>query len=347
MKFALPTFSSFAYTLFALLLLGFSLPMVTPILASDNPDACKSIKPPHLNTVADFMSRGYYQQECEKNSLGAVSSFTQAIRLNPISYESYYARANAYADIGNYKAAVADYTKVIKKDTGRLGLQFPAYWNRARSYEKLGEKQKAISDWTYTINKKGSTGSVEAYIYRGNMYRDVGNKENAINDYKIADKILQQNLNGVFANSGMDSMYEGMLNKVRNELSILGISLPAPQLQTRNILYSIAKIEVERALNLAKFTQNSSVIEQFDGKLQDLYKQLANSQPQPYKNTEKNLISNAAYKKIDALKIERYSLGEWLPPSQLLLKFTSNTPIIMIIDTQINELEALISRNKV
>ncbi len=141
----------------AILLLGFSMPMVTPILASNNPDACKSFKPPHLNTVDDFIGMGHFQQECEKDPLAAVSSFTEAIKLNPKAEEPYYHRANAYSQIGNYKAAVADYTEVIRQNTGRLGLSSAAYWNRARAYESLGEKQKAISDLTQVISESASS----------------------------------------------------------------------------------------------------------------------------------------------------------------------------------------------
>ncbi|MFL9450592.1 MULTISPECIES: tetratricopeptide repeat protein [Nostocales] len=162
MKFALPIPSLLACAS-SILLLGFSMPMITPILASENSDACKSLKPLYLNTVADFTSMGHFQQECEKNSQAAVSSFTEAIRLNPQAEEPYYHRANAYAAIGNYKAAVEDYTEVIRQNTGRLGFSDVAYWNRARAYEKLGEKQKAISDLTQFIS--GTASSADAYFF--------------------------------------------------------------------------------------------------------------------------------------------------------------------------------------
>ncbi len=218
-----------------------------------------------------------------------------------------------------------------------LSLERMKYYEKAIAYEKSGEKQKAILNLTKYINGNDSSIGSDTYIHRGNLYRDLGDKENAIADYKTADKILQQNLNGVFATGGMESTDEEMLNQVRNQLSQLDVSLPAPQLITRQTLYAIAKMEVDRALNLARYTPQNPVIRKFDTQLQDLYKQLANSQPQPYKGTVENLISNAAYEKMEGLKKERM---------QLIKKFTSYHPVIVITDNQIKQLEVLISRNQ-
>ena len=318
----------------SILLLSFSLPLVAQVPASNNPDECKTPKPPQLNTAADFISMGLFQLECEKNSEAAISSYTQAIQLNPKVEAPYYERGNAYYKIGNYKAAVADYTEVINKNTGRVWSNL-AYRNRAKAYEKLGEKQKAISDWTQVISK--SQNYPEAYIRRANMYRDLGNKENAIQDYKVADKILQQKLNGVFGNGGMEPMSQEMLDKVRTELSQLGVSLPEPNLTTAKILKSIAEIEVERALNSVRLNPQHPVIRKFDAQLQDLYKQLENTQPQPDKGTVKNLTNNTAYEKMGSLIKVR---------SQLTTKFTSSHPEIVSIENQIEQLQALISRNR-
>jgi tetratricopeptide (TPR) repeat protein len=218
MKFAFSIPSLLAYAS-SILLLGFSIPLVAKIPASNASTECQTPKPPHLNTVNDFIGMGHFQEDCQKDSLAAVSSFTQAIRLNPKAEEPYYHRANAYAAIGNYKAAVEDYTEVIRQNTGRLGLSRPAYWNRARAYEKLGEKQKAISDLTQLIGDSSS--NIDEYLLRGNLYKDLGNKESALADYKAAEKLLQEYLNGSFGSGFQDPRYQEMLEKVRNELSRL------------------------------------------------------------------------------------------------------------------------------
>ncbi len=338
MKFPFSIPSVLAHTS-SILLLGFSLPLVTPILASNNPNECKIPKPPQSNTVDDFIRMGLFQMGCEKDSQAAISSYTQAIKLNPQVVAPYYVRANAYYKIGNYKAAVADYTEVININTGRLDSSDAAYLNRARAYEKLGEKQKAISDLTEYIRDSGSSAKAgaETYIYRANLYRDLGDKNNAIQDYKVADKILREDFNMVFAISGIDSMYQEMMDKVRTELSQLGVSVPEPDLTTAKILKSIAEVEVERALNSVNYNPQHPMIQQFDAQLQDLYKQLENTQAQPVEGIEKGIISNVARVKIQHLKVMR---------SQLTKKFTATHPERIFINSQIEQLQDLISRNR-
>lgn len=216
LAFSIPSLLAYASSI---LLLGFSIPLVAQIPASNASTDCQTPKPPHLNTVNDFIGMGHFQEACQKDSLAAVSSFTQAIRLNPKAEEPYYHRANAYAAIRNYKAAVADYTEVIRQNTGKFGLSSVAYSNRARAYEKLGEKQKAISDLTQSISSPYP--SVDEYLLRGNLYKDLGNKEGAKADYKTAEKLLQEYLNGSYGSGFQDPRSQEMLEKVRNELSRL------------------------------------------------------------------------------------------------------------------------------
>jgi tetratricopeptide (TPR) repeat protein len=220
MKLAFSISSLLAYTS-SILLLGFSIPLVAQIPASNASTDCQTPKPLNLNTVYDYLGMGHFQEDCRKDSLAAVSSFTQAIRLNPKAEEPYYHRANAYAAIGNYKAAVADYTEVIRQNTGKLGFSSPAYSNRARAYVKLGEKQKAISDLTQSISINSPYTYVDEYLLRGNLYEDLGDKASALADYKAAEKLLQQYLNGSFGSGFQDPQYQEMLEKVRNKLSRL------------------------------------------------------------------------------------------------------------------------------
>lgn len=213
MKFTLSTAIAYAAST---ALLGFWLPIFTSFLSSAA-STCQTVKPPYLITTNDFISMGHFQEDCQKDSLAAVSSFAKAIRLNHQAEEPYYHRANAYYNLGNYPAAVADYSEVIRQNTGKFGLSNPAYWNRARAYAKLGEKQNAITDLTQFINNSNS--SADAYFFRGNMYRDLGNKANAIADYKVAENIFQQYLNGSFGTGHIEPHNQEMLEKVRNELS--------------------------------------------------------------------------------------------------------------------------------
>lgn len=196
-------------------------------------------------------------------------------------------------------------------------------------------KQKAISDLTQSISSPYP--SVDEYLLRGNLYRDLGDKKSAVSDYKLAENILQQSLNGVFGTGAMDARYQEMLGTVRIELSQLGVSLPAPQLTTRRTLEAIASIEVERALSLVKFEPQNPVIGEFDAQLQDLYKQLANSQPRSYEGTVENLILNAAFEKIEGLEKER---------SELIKRVTPDNSAVGLIDEQKKQLALLINTNR-
>ncbi|BAT53245.1 TPR repeat protein [Nostoc sp. NIES-3756] len=330
-------FTSVFYTLSALLLLGSSIPLVVAQIPNSqlSPD-CQMPRPANLYSVNDFLAMGHFQQDCLKDLSAAVSTFIRAIKLNPYAEEPYYHRANAYAAMENYQAAVADYTQVIKKNTGRLGLTSPAYWNRARAYEKLGEKTKAISDLTQLIGNNRSPNPDE-YFLRANLYKDLGNKQSAVADYKVTEKLLQQYLDGVFGTGHMDDRNQQMLDQTRKELASMGVAVTIPKVTTGSILRTIATTEVERALNLATFISSDPKIQYFDTQLEDLYQQLAITQPQVDQRVVKSLISNAAYEKMDSLKIERL---------QLLTKYTPDNPVIAMIDRQTTELESLIRRNK-
>jgi tetratricopeptide (TPR) repeat protein len=225
------------------------------------------------------------------------------------------------------------FTYMIKQhNKTMLSLETMKYYDKAIAYEKSGEKQKAILNLNKYLRSNNSI-NTEAYIRRGNLYRDLGDKENAIKDYKVAEKIFQQELNGVFGNGAMDSMNKENLTKVRTELSQLGVLLPEPNLTTTNILKSIAEIEVNRALNLARYNPQHPTIQHFDIQVQELYKQLANTQPQPYKGTVESLITNAASEKMEGLDRER---------SQLIKKVTQQHPTVVAIDEHKKQLTLLI-----
>jgi tetratricopeptide (TPR) repeat protein len=227
------------------------------------------------------------------------------------------------------------FTYMIKQhQKTMLNLETMKYYDKAIAYEKSGEKQKAILNLTEYIRSNDSSIGSEPYIRRANLYRDLGDKENAIKDYKVADKILQQELNGVFGNGAMDPMNQENLTKVRTELSELGVLLLDTNLTTANILKSIAKIEVNRALNLPNFNPQHPTIQHFDVQLQELYQPLANTQAQPYKGTVESLITNAASEKMESLEKERL---------ELIKKFSQQHPVVRFIDEQKKQLTLLIN----
>ncbi len=257
--------------------------------------------------------------------ISVPGNFPECKILNPQTFNS----VEEFSKIAGVPKSCFTYM-INEHNKAVLSQERTKYYDKAMAYEKSGEKQKAILNWNKYID--GESSSADDYIHRANLYRDLGDKENAIKDYKLADKRLQQELNGVFANGGMNSLNEKELNKVRTELSQLGVSLPEPNLTTAKILKSIAEIQVERALNLANYNPQHPLIKKFDAQLLDLYKQLDNTQPQPYKGTVESLINNAAYEKMESLDRAR---------SQLTKKYSPVHPEIVLIDNQVKQLEAL------
>ena len=59
--------------------------------------------------------------------------FTNAIDLEPNNPDFYHNRGFSQRKMGNYEAAITDYTKAIELDENH----FKAYYNRAFSYDKL------------------------------------------------------------------------------------------------------------------------------------------------------------------------------------------------------------------
>ena len=63
----------------------------------------------------------------EMNYSEAIAAFTEAIRLNPDDIEAYLARAEAYAAMGEYEKAQADYDTVLEKAGDDPYTQAQAY----------------------------------------------------------------------------------------------------------------------------------------------------------------------------------------------------------------------------
>ena len=73
----------------------------------------------------------------------AIEFLTKAARLDPVNANTYYARGIAFAQTGDFTAAIEDYGKAIT-----LYADDPNYFNnRGTAYWQLGARDKAKSDW--------------------------------------------------------------------------------------------------------------------------------------------------------------------------------------------------------
>ena len=111
---------------------------------------------------------------------GPVKPLSQ--RNHPISAETYFARGNAKADLGQYEAAISDYDKAIQLKPDATN----AYINRGTAKTHLGRYIAAIGDYDKAIQLKPD--HAEAYNNRGKTKADLGQYGAAISDY---DKTIQ------------------------------------------------------------------------------------------------------------------------------------------------------------
>ncbi|VXD23696.1 putative Tetratricopeptide repeat protein [Planktothrix serta PCC 8927] len=114
------------------------------------------------------------------NYTAAVNEFTQAININPNYFLAYNGRGNIYFMLKEYEKAISDYNKVLQ-----LNPNFDAaYNNRGVAYFNLKNYQQAISDYNQAIQLNPN--NADAYNNRGVAYFKLKNYQQAISDYNQA-----------------------------------------------------------------------------------------------------------------------------------------------------------------
>lgn len=72
----------------------------------------------------------------------AIEDYTEAIEIDPGNVEAYFNRGVTRADLEQYEAAIEDYTRAIDVDPEDV----PALLNRAEMYIVTGEFERALED---------------------------------------------------------------------------------------------------------------------------------------------------------------------------------------------------------
>ena len=104
----------------------------------------------------------------------AIAEYTKDIELDPTDVDAYNNRGLAQNNLGKYNKAIADYTKAIElKPTGAF-----AYYRRGDLQKKLGNYSEAIVDYTKPIELDPT--DVDAYYNIGNAHLELGQFSNAI-----------------------------------------------------------------------------------------------------------------------------------------------------------------------
>ena len=114
---------------------------------------------------------------------GAITDYTQAIRLNPDYADAYYNRGVAKSDLGQHFAAIADYDIAIRLNPDDADT----YYNRGIAKSNLGQHFAAIAD--YDIAIRLNPDDARAYNNRGVAKGKLGQHFAAIADYDIAIRL--------------------------------------------------------------------------------------------------------------------------------------------------------------
>ena len=135
-----------------------------------------------------FLKNGYVAFN-NKNYKEAINYFSEAIKLDPNSPETYYNRANAKVNLDDknlYKSAVEDYSWAIK-----LNDEFAAaYYNRGLINRSLGNPEDSIKDFDKAIELNYNL--EESYYVRGNTKASLKDYKGSIADYDKAVEVYPQ-----------------------------------------------------------------------------------------------------------------------------------------------------------
>ncbi|MFH0892969.1 MAG: tetratricopeptide repeat protein [Bacteroidota bacterium] len=135
------------------------------------------------NAMAQY-NLGHAWQD-KKDLQKSMSSYTEAIRLNPKYVEAYNNRGALYYLADNPEGAVEDFTKaiVLRNDTSAYG----SYFNRGIAYNQLKKYAEAEKDFNYLISKDPKM--AKAYYLRGHVRLNLGRSDDACADWRKAESL--------------------------------------------------------------------------------------------------------------------------------------------------------------
>ena len=99
---------------------------------------------------------------------GAITDYTQAIRLNPDYADAYYNRGNVKYHLGQHFAAIADYDIAIRLNPDDAD----AYYNRGLAKHHLGQHFAAIADYDIAIRLNPDYAKAYSSVNRGDCDPD-------------------------------------------------------------------------------------------------------------------------------------------------------------------------------
>ncbi|HEX3494665.1 MAG TPA: tetratricopeptide repeat protein, partial [Methylocella sp.] len=116
-----------------------------------------------------------------------LASLTDVIQRNPASAEAYNTRGVAYARIGKFQEAIADFGQSIKLAPGNAA----SLTNRALAYRQINRDDAALADFNGAV--AADSNHAPAYLGRANLLRVQGKLDEARSDLDQAIKLNPEN----------------------------------------------------------------------------------------------------------------------------------------------------------
>jgi tetratricopeptide (TPR) repeat protein len=121
-----------------------------------------------------------------RDYLGALTEYTEAIRIDPNNPLTICCRGVAYYRLGDDRNAMTDYTHAISIDP-RLAI---AYYRRGFLHYLAQDYPSAIADYNKSIELQPDFAL--AYSNRGYAYRDLYGEQEALIDWRFAAKLFKE-----------------------------------------------------------------------------------------------------------------------------------------------------------
>jgi len=112
-----------------------------------------------------------------------LASLSEVVNRRPTDPEAFNQRGAAYARLGRFSEAVADFTKAVSLDPDFA----PAYNNRGLAQRQTGRNDAAMQDFSRAI--QANPNYAPAYLARGNLLRSQNQLAEAVNDLNQAIRL--------------------------------------------------------------------------------------------------------------------------------------------------------------
>ncbi len=132
-------------------------------------------------------AKAYNNRGIAKGKMGrkeeAIADFDKAVRLDPDYVDAHFNRGVVKGEVGRHKEAIADYNEAVRLDPDDA----KAYNNRGISKMEMGRHEEAIADFDEAVRLDPD--HAKAYNNRGVAKKEMGRHEEANSDFDEAVRL--------------------------------------------------------------------------------------------------------------------------------------------------------------